>query len=401
MAWKDNLRTASFRGVTFAVESHEASVGAREVTTAYPLRQVPRVEWMGRKVRPYRIVGFLVGDDYARQLEKLKTAFEKHPAGYPHRMGSTLVHPYLGEIRVVGRTLRYREDYREGRMVRLEMEFVEAGRESGPPFTAGGQVGKATKAKTSADALASAHVQANLKTKGVGQSALKSISDGLATFGKTLKKLDVFSGPASEIAALGFKINNVVAQAAALATAPANMAASISDTLATMEAALGSAIGSFYAYESLLGIDPDLFGGSSAEAVAADTNALLTYDYWKTLSIGGAVKAGVQVDWGSLDEATAARSGLVEHLDSLMGRAPDELYAALQDIRITAANGIPGAASSLPAIVHLTLEGSVPAVVLANRLYNQPRRDAEIVRRNRIRHPLFVPGGVELEVLSD
>lgn len=401
MSWRDTLRTASFRGVNFGVESSEGTAGGRDVTTSYPLRQEPFVEWMGRKVRTYKVTGFLVGDNYPQQLEKLQKAFERHPSGYPFRSGSTLIHPYLGEIRVVARMLRFRHDFREGRMVRLEMDFVEAGRESGPPVTTGSQVGKAAKAKAASDAIASDITEQGLQVKGVGQSAYQAISNGLSSFSTALKGLDVFSGPAADVAAFGFKVNNIAAQAAALATAPANMVFSIASTLETMEAALGSAIGSFYAYELLLGLSPELIGGSGAAAVAADANALLTYDYWKSIAVAGAVVAGVQVDWGSLEEAQGARSRLLDSLDDLLTRAPDNLFAALADVRISAANGIPAPAADLPSIVNVTLESSLPAVVLANRLYDRPQRDAEIIRRNRIRHPLFVSGGVPLEVLSD
>jgi prophage DNA circulation protein len=45
-----------------------------------------------------------------------------------------------------------------------------------------------------------------------------------------------------------------------------------------------------------------------------------------------------------------------------------------------------------------------PALVLAQRLYGDPAsveaRAAEIVARNKVRHPGFVPGGVALQVLS-
>jgi len=43
----------------------------------------------------------------------------------------------------------------------------------------------------------------------------------------------------------------------------------------------------------------------------------------------------------------------------------------------------------------------MPAIVLAYRLYGDAERADEIVARNRVRHPGFVPGGQPLEVLSN
>lgn len=401
MAWKDNLRAASFRGITFQVEESENTVGAREVVSEYPLRQTPLVEWLGRKARTYRITGFLVGENYAAVLAKLVRAFEKPPAGYPFRVGSTLVHPYLGEIRVVGQMLRYRETFREGRMVRLEMQFVEAGLESGKPFTPSGINGKAAKAKAEADAISGANVEENMEVEGAGESAFSAITEGMAVASNFMKKLDVFSGIAADVAAFGSKVNNLVNQAKELAAAPANMVASFKSTFASMEAAIGNASGVLSAYEGILDFDSPTIDGVSAAASKAASNSTLFYDHLKVAAAGGAVVAGVQVEWDSLDDAITARDRILTRIDDLMTRAPDSLYASLQDLRISAANGMPRAGADLPSVVSLTLERSVPALVLASRLYDQPRRDAGIIRRNQIAHPLFVPGGVPLEVLSE
>ena len=44
---------------------------------------------------------------------------------------------------------------------------------------------------------------------------------------------------------------------------------------------------------------------------------------------------------------------------------------------------------------------AIPALVLAHRLYDDPSWDADIVARNDVVHPGFVPGGVDLQVLSN
>jgi len=54
----------------------------------------------------------------------------------------------------------------------------------------------------------------------------------------------------------------------------------------------------------------------------------------------------------------------------------------------------------LPGIKSLTLVEATPTLVLAHRLYRDAGRDADIVARNRIVHPGFVPSGMVLEVLD-
>jgi prophage DNA circulation protein len=43
----------------------------------------------------------------------------------------------------------------------------------------------------------------------------------------------------------------------------------------------------------------------------------------------------------------------------------------------------------------------LPALVIAQHLYGDSLRETEIIDRNDVRNPCRVPGGVELEVLSD
>jgi prophage DNA circulation protein len=46
-------------------------------------------------------------------------------------------------------------------------------------------------------------------------------------------------------------------------------------------------------------------------------------------------------------------------------------------------------------------QATQPALVLAYSLYEDASRDADIIARNNVRHPGFVPGGRTLEVLAD
>ncbi len=57
--------------------------------------------------------------------------------------------------------------------------------------------------------------------------------------------------------------------------------------------------------------------------------------------------------------------------------------------------------ADLARIVSSTPARTEPALLIAHRLYGDASRADEIIARNKIAHPLFVPGGTPLEVLSD
>ncbi|MDQ7010357.1 MAG: hypothetical protein Q9M29_00915, partial [Mariprofundaceae bacterium] len=56
-------------------------------------------------------------------------------------------------------------------------------------------------------------------------------------------------------------------------------------------------------------------------------------------------------------------------------------------------------AGRLPQIGVFTPRSGMPALLLAHRIHGDASRDAEIIARNSIRHPGFVPGGSPLEVI--
>jgi len=400
MSWRDNLRPASYRGVTFFVEAAEREGGQRVVAHTFPQRLEPLVEWFGRQVRQFRITGFLVGEDYARDLQRLIAGFEKPPPNYPFNASSHLVHPYLGSMRVVPRQYRVKESSAEGRIARIEMTFIEAGREYRPQDTTGQVAGKAAEADALASATAAAAIVEELQVVGQAESARAAIAGELSKLGTAIKELDVFTAAGKDAAALGVDVEELLNNAAGVAAAPATLASTVLNLFEGIDAAVGNALGALTAYETLLNLDADQAGGTSAASVTADTNAQLTMDFVGTLAAGASVLAAAQVDWISTNDARAAQDALTSRIDGLLDRARDDVYARLQDIRTVAATGIPAPGRSLPSVETLTLPASQPALLLANQLYDNATREGEIVDRNRVRHPLFVPGGQPLEVLS-
>jgi prophage DNA circulation protein len=105
--------------------------------------------------------------------------------------------------------------------------------------------------------------------------------------------------------------------------------------------------------------------------------------------------------YASFEDAVAARDRVLTAIDELAdGTTDDDMYAALQELRADVAVAVPSEASSLPRIVTYTSPATVPSLVLAHRLYGTVELEEDLVARNRVRHPGFVVGGRELQVLS-
>ena len=63
MAWSDQLRPASFRGVPFVVLAGTVSAGRRLARHEYPQRDIPYMEDMGRRAREYKVEGSIICPD--------------------------------------------------------------------------------------------------------------------------------------------------------------------------------------------------------------------------------------------------------------------------------------------------------------------------------------------------
>lgn len=124
--WRSRLRDAEFRGVPFSVEDDEGSFGRRVQVHEYPNRDKPFTEDLGRATRRLSINAYLIGDDYAEQRDRLIVAIETAGPG-------TLVHPQYGEMQgSIDGSVRVAHSTAEGRMCRVSFQFVESGELSFP-----------------------------------------------------------------------------------------------------------------------------------------------------------------------------------------------------------------------------------------------------------------------------
>ncbi|MBE0530402.1 MAG: DNA circulation protein, partial [Rhodospirillales bacterium] len=55
----------------------------------------------------------------------------------------------------------------------------------------------------------------------------------------------------------------------------------------------------------------------------------------------------------------------------------------------------------LPRLRRVTIDSVLPARVVAHQLMGDGRRADDVVARNHIGHPAFVPAGVPLEILDN
>lgn len=398
MAWRDELREASFRGARFFVERHERTSGRRGPTHEYADREEPFAEDTGRRARSYSVEGYVIGPDYPVARDALRAALDLPGPG-------TLVHPYLGALRVVARRYRIRESTREGGLARLSMDFDEAGANRAP-VTAEDALSAAASAADGLLEAAEEVLEEELDASfpaWVVTSTAEVLTDA---FDAAEAAVANFVAPSQALDDFRRSLDDLRARATELVQEPATLLDSTRSLLQTVRRLPAAPRALFGVLVGLGAYSPDAVSapettetrqreGRSRRAIGG---------YVRRVGIAEAARLAPQIDFESRADAAAVRRKLVDVLAAEIDRAgdagDDAGWTALSELLATTTRVLRDRGATLARVRRIELEASQPALVLAHDLYADAGREAEIVARNGIRHPGFVPGGVELEVLT-
>jgi prophage DNA circulation protein len=391
------MKQASFRGVPFHVESAELSGGRRTVMHEYPLQDVGFSEDLGRKAREFPVQGYVVGDDYMDQRDALLQALEEKGPG-------ELLHPYYGTRRVSVSDFRVREASANGGMATFSITFSET--EAAPTFPVATPDAQASLASSAKLSLTSAMKDflARYQVAGLPLSALDSaagvVSSAADSMGQALGPL---VGATQYAAKLKSDLDGLMSNATTLVREPADVLGGLVDVVASFGALpISAELGArgmlrAYGFTPPTATPPDTTPTRQQELANFDALIALIRT---ALVVQAAVFTSV-AEFDNYDSAVALRDDVSAALDEQLELASDDTFAQLADLRADLVRAVPGANSDLPHLARHTPAATVPSLVLAHRLYGDVARELDLVARNRVAHPGFVRGGVELEVLSD
>lgn len=391
-----SLRPASFRGVPFGVDAGDIEAGRRTQVHEYPQRDQPWVEDLGRATRTISITAFVVGADYVNQANALLGAAEQAGPG-------TLVHPWLGSMQV---TLKdpARVSFDNGLGVaRISLSFVEAGTLEFPSADAATPVQSQQAAGALEDA-SQASLEATYSVDGepdfVQASALDTLAAEFADF-KTM---------------VGQVGQDVLGYAATAGQYLALAQGFISDPRQLGQAVLGflglsSLANGVQRWTNIVRAVTHLADNKRSQratsngyttptrfTVVTNTQALQSHMRCVLLAqaVGASSLVGSKRDGATnpaYDDLVNLRNTLVAALDAeaLLPSTSDTVYTALVNARAAVWQDLTTRSRDNARLASVTPPETVPAVVLAYNLYQDAARDLEIVGRNRLRHPGFVP----------
>lgn len=387
-----SLRPATFRGVAFQVESGGIGAGRRVQVHEYPQRDKPYAEDLGRAARKFRVQGFVVGRDYIDQANKLLAALETAGPGQ-------LVHPWHGTLNVTldePASLDY--DMALG-VAKVSMSFVEAGELVFPAAGAATQTGSRTAASKIEDAAVRVF-EKKFSVKGMPQFVRDMAGNNIA---KAVTALTANAGLASLLGYAG-QATSIVSRATALYSNPLGLAQTLagfiglSGPLSTGLLVFRSGTQLYSAITGLLrvvggpSLNPAPYAGVyTLQRAQADANQDAIMDLTRQMTLAQAVGLSGDLQATVYDDVAALRGSLVAALDAEAFVAGDDAFAALQDARAAVYADLTTRSRDSARLVTYTPPTTLPALVTAYDRYEDALRDAEIVERNKIARPGFVP----------
>lgn len=370
MSWKERLRRASFRGVAFHIRENSGELGGRRAAVhEYPGREEPYVEDLGRKLREFSVTAYVVGENYAAQRDRLVDACTKPGSG-------ALVHPSLGTLTVVctGCSVSERQD--AGRMASVSLSFVDAG---GNTFPAG-----------TPDTSATVVDVADLYAKAAQTSFLQRYTTaGLP--GWATDELGKATGHVWQAAGLTGVVAWDHLKGWGLASGIADAVRGLDFSAAT---SFAKTCGEYASYPSQTAV------GKRVTALTSDV-----MHFARRTGLAQAACGLAKSEFASRTEAVEAfkaLDGLVDgELHAASKEREDTLFFGAQDIRSACARDVSVRAANLPELQQRVATTTEPALVSAYRHAGSAEQVLDLIRRNSVQHPGFVPGGTELEILRE
>lgn len=415
------LYPASYRGVGFWVESDKEDYGRRVITHEYPMSDDPEHEDLGEKAQKFSVTGYVVGDFAIAQKEEVVAACRAEgPA--------ILQLPAMQAIEARCLSLSVTRHKDEQSYFKLHMEFVaEAEGVDFLPVSIfesliGSTLLEAVDALTflfeetfrPTDVLPFVYDNAVSRIvyfasdmlsyvegiDGATQTALTaSITTdiiGLAQNAEALVRPGPTDPPSSRvITTLGDIFYNVLA-----AYAPGDLIAPLkalaSYTYLEDVDARGRATYGGTGTLTTVGLSGTLFDianvAPSASKLADENNAAAFNGAVRSFALIALASALAAYTFPDRRSAVQARADLVELFNEQLERVTDEnVFDKLQTARNYAVKSITSNMANLASVVTVAAPTSLPVLYWAARLYGDPMRALELVDRNDVASPAFMP----------
>jgi prophage DNA circulation protein len=387
---------ASFKGVPFLVDSVNYDGGRRVAVHEYPYKDVNFSEDLGRKRREYSFEAYVLGEDYEAQRDALILICEDEGGG-------DLVHPYLGTKQVVCTGFSLRESKAELGIAYFSFTFVEVGNQENPTSA----FDPASKAKSTIEELqdiSSAAFEKIYQIADAPSFVTNSAESNIQGF------TDVVDGEAKKINGLTekladytYQLRNMQADIRTIAQTPSRVAENFKNTLNNFLAVLpGGSNEMRLALKGITryGVDFDDANNSTPSRTTESANNGALRDLSFELTTGLMASEAIDRIYASYEDAESSRDEVLDLIDEILNRTKDDnVYSGFYRLRYELLKAVPSQTQGLPRIVNFENTAMLPSLVVAYDIYESLELEPDLVSRNNVSHPGFMPANKILKAL--
>lgn len=438
--WQEHIHAASFRGVPFAVVSGDGTFGRRVAVHEYPFRDSVYIEDLGRSTRRFTIQGFLLQESLLYQAGDVFTQRESLIAACEQNGSATLVHPTLGELSVYisDGGLQIKEGVESERTFEFTLTCIEAGEKEFSIQTGSESITRETwlSAMTTIAIRYVAMVKHEINSVAYAIRAVTTTTSAWMVMAQSsLDSVSNLRGAIDTIfgnhrysrygtGLVGGVVSGVTGRNEGTPDVrfPSKLVEQASAQSVTDKDALESLIAAAGGYDTLEDIPEsikniikemvDAAGGDKDKINAfeklsryANTNyqkspldqklTEITVAMTVWMSASALAYVAMQYVPSNLEEALR----ILERVSSALDRAlllcadlgEDECYQLLLKLRKQFVEAYTGMYASLSQVMQLNFNAPLPALMLANRIYQNSSRSSELVKAANPLHPAFMP----------
>jgi len=405
--WRDELLPASFRGISFLIPQASVPVGQKGQLHEYPQRDEPFFEQLGKQAQVHTMSAWVIGDDCFERRDKLLEALQAPGPG-------ELVHPWLGRMQVKVGDCKVSHELTAGGMVSFDLTFYPDKPLTFPTAKVNSQQ---QVVKASDSMLGSALERYKQAMAKVDQARL-----GLLRLRNSLS--NVYAVIQQQFAPFVGVFTNLTGFAQSLINSPGALSSLFSSyfsDFSLQDSAFADTSSSYknavatttQQTEAVTAINTVSQSGGIDSAAAAQATANLVQDallVQMALIISEMPIASQPVSSGSTpsveqqailpvvrpevpvaDDVLQLRDSLSDAIFEASLKADPAHYVVMNTLRQTLVKHLTAVAESGVRLVDITPPETMSALVLAYQRFGDATRSAEVVQRNRIRHPGFVP----------
>lgn len=403
--WRDELLPASFRGISFLIPQASVPVGMKGQLHEFPQRDEPYFEQLGKQSQVHRLTVWIIGDDCFERRDKFLEAIQTPGTG-------ELVHPWLGRMQVKAGEAELTHDYQQGGMVSMLVTFYPDTPLKFPVARVNTQQQVVKASESMWDSALARYKAAMAK---VDQARL-----GLARLRNNLSA--VYTVIQRQFAPFVSVFTSLTGLAQSIMNAPGSLSAlfssyfsdfSVQDYLGNDSSYRNTVATASQQAEAVSSINTaSTFGGVDSAAASQATADLVQDALLVQIALivsempvasqpvstdttpsadHQAVQPFERPEVPVADDVLELRDGLNAAMLEASMKADSAHYLVLNALRQAIVKHLTAVAASGVRLVEITPPETLSALVLAYRRFGDATRESEVVERNRIHHPGFVP----------